>query len=122
MDFHRTGGMTIIGSDPEGRQSVSTITLPKPVVHYPDDDGLPMSDNTTQMRWIFTMHINLEAQYRDDPNVFVAGNHLIYPVEGDNNTKQAPDVFVAFGRPKHDRGSYNRQMPTPIGPPDTPRS
>ncbi|MGL6096080.1 MAG: Uma2 family endonuclease, partial [Fimbriiglobus sp.] len=44
--------------------------------------------------------------FRDRPDVFVAGNHLIYPVEGDNLTRQAPDVYVAFGRPKGHRGSY----------------
>ncbi|QJW94280.1 Protein of unknown function DUF820 [Frigoriglobus tundricola] len=36
----------------------------------------------------------------------MAANHLIYPVEGDNKTRQAPDVFVAFGRPQIERGSY----------------
>lgn len=45
-------------------------------------------------------------QYRDNANVFIAGNHLIYPVEGDNKTRQAPDVYVEFGRPKQERGSY----------------
>jgi Uma2 family endonuclease len=38
--------------------------------------------------------------------VFVAGNHLIYAVEGKVAIRQAPDVYVAFGRPKADRGSY----------------
>jgi Uma2 family endonuclease len=75
-------------------------------VHYPDDDGLPMSDNTQQMKWIFLLYGSLDGQYRDNADVFVAGNHLIYPVEGDNKTRQAPDVFVAFGRPKIERGSY----------------
>ena len=76
------------------------------VIHYPDDDGLPMSDNTWQFNWIVLLHANLDAQYRNDPKVFVAGNHLIYPAEGDAKTRQAPDVYVAFGRPKQDRGSY----------------
>ncbi|MCI0701337.1 MAG: Uma2 family endonuclease [Planctomycetia bacterium] len=76
------------------------------VIHYPDDDGLPMSDNTRQMKWIFLLYGNLIGQYRNDPNIFVAGNHLIYPVEGDAKIRQAPDVYVAFGRPKQDRGSY----------------
>ena len=65
-----------------------------------------MSDNTQQMKWIFLLYGNLLAQYHTNPDVFVAGDHLIYPVEGDNKTRQAPDVFVAFGRPKIERGSY----------------
>lgn len=83
----------------------ATVAVP-PKVHYPDDDGLPMSDNTLQMKWIFRLFGNLEAQYHADPLVFVAGNHLIYPAEGKNKVRQAPDVFVAFGRPKVYRGSY----------------
>ncbi|WP_439631620.1 Uma2 family endonuclease [Gemmata sp.] len=77
-----------------------------PAVHYPDDDGLPMSDNTWQFNWIVLLHSNLDVQYRNDPDVFVAGNHLIYAVQGSVCTRQAPDVYVAFGRPKADRGSY----------------
>jgi Uma2 family endonuclease len=38
--------------------------------------------------------------------LFVAGDLLWYPVEGDNKLRQAPDVMVVFGRPKGDRGSY----------------
>jgi Uma2 family endonuclease len=65
-----------------------------------------MSDNTVQFRWITMLYMHLAAQYRDDANTFVAGDHLIYPVEGDNKLRQAPDVYVAFGRPKQDRSSY----------------
>lgn len=85
--------------------ATATPTAPT-VIHYPDDDGLPMSDNTWQFNWIVLLHANLDAQFRNDPDVFVAGNHLIYPVEGDAKTRQAPDVYVVFGRPKQDRGSY----------------
>jgi len=88
--------------------SATVTPPPKPAapVHYPDDDGLPKSDNTQQMKWIFLLYGNLIGHYRDNADVFVAANHLIYPVEGDNKTRQAPDVFVAFGRPKVERGSY----------------
>ena len=36
----------------------------------------------------------------------MAGNHLVYPVEGNNLIRQGPDTYVAFGRPKGYRGSY----------------
>jgi Uma2 family endonuclease len=65
-----------------------------------------MSDNTLQFTWIGILKWGLEAYYLNDPNVFIAGDHLIYPVEGDPKTRQAPDVYVAIGRPKKDRGSY----------------
>src|ERR1700747_1649617 len=87
---------------------MSAIVSPpgKPAVRYPASDGLPMSDNTKQFRWIMTIQGGLDALYRDNDNVFVAGNLLWYPVEGNNVIRSAPDIFVAFGRPKGDRGSY----------------
>lgn len=75
-------------------------------VYYPDSDGQPMADHTLQFDWIALLKWNAEAYLRDDPAAFVAGDHLIYPVEGDADTRQAPDVYVAFGRPKGYRGSY----------------
>lgn len=78
----------------------------RPEVEYPESDGRPMADNTRQFRWIATLQGNLDALFRDDPDVFVAGDLLWYPVEGDNTIRTAPDVMVAFGRPKGDRGSY----------------
>ena len=45
-------------------------------VVYPDSDGLPISDNILLFQWIMTLVGGLQAIYRDDPNVFVAGNLL----------------------------------------------
>lgn len=59
---------------------------------YPDSDGKRMADNTLQYRWIVTLHGNLDAIFRDDPAVFVAGDHLIYPVRGNPTVCTAPDV------------------------------
>ncbi len=75
-------------------------------VHYPDDDGLPMSDNTWQFNMIVLLHGGLDAAFRDREDVFVAGNHLIYAVKGRPEVRQAPDVYVAFGPPRMPRGSY----------------
>jgi Uma2 family endonuclease len=80
----------------------------QPAVIYPDSDGQPMADNTKQFRWIVVIQQNLEWLFADNPNVFVAGDLLWYPVEGDNKTRVAPDVMVAVGRPKGDRGSYKQ--------------
>ncbi len=75
---------------------------------YPDRDGQPMSDNTKQFRWIVTIKENLELLFAQDPNVFIAGDLLWYPVEGNNTIQNAPDTMVVFGKPKGDRGSYYR--------------
>jgi Uma2 family endonuclease len=73
---------------------------------YPESDGEPMSDNTRQAEWIVTIFGNLRILFHERQDVFVAMNHLIYPIENDPKTRIAPDVYVAFGRPKGHRGSY----------------
>lgn len=73
---------------------------------YPETDGKPMAENTKQFRWIVTIKEGLEAMFAADPNVFVAGDLLWYPVEGRPDICAAPDTMVVFGRPKGDRGSY----------------
>src|SRR5262249_41682427 len=74
----------------------------------PEDDGRPMADNTRQFRWITTLVGNLTALFRDRPDVFVCGDQLWYPVEGEPEIRAAPDAYVVFGRPKGDRGSYKQ--------------
>jgi Uma2 family endonuclease len=81
------------------------VTQLKPI-KYPESDGQPMADNTLQYRWIVTIQGGIDAMFQDDPQVFVAGDLLWYPVEGNNKICVAPDVMVAFDRPKGDRGSY----------------
>jgi Uma2 family endonuclease len=85
---------------------MSTNTTAEQEIVYPDSDGMPMADNTLQYAWIVTIMGNLDALFAANPNVFVAGDNLVYPVKGDNTIRQAPDVYVAFGRPKGHRGSY----------------
>ena len=75
---------------------------------YPDSDGKPMADNTKQFRWIVNIKENLEILFASQHEVFVAGDLLWYPVQGNNKIRQAPDVMVVFGRPKGDRGSYKQ--------------
>jgi Uma2 family endonuclease len=85
---------------------MSTGVIVDPNIEYPDDDGLPMSDNSLQSDWIVSIHTHLAAMFAEDPNVVVALNMLWYPVEGQPTIRLAPDVFVVFGRPKQYRGSY----------------
>jgi Uma2 family endonuclease len=91
-------------------------TLPRPVIEYPDRDGKPLADNTSQFRWLVLFKDGLEAVFRDEPNVFVAGNLLWYPIEGDTAIRTAPDILVAVGRPKGKRGSYKQWEEGGIAP------
>jgi Uma2 family endonuclease len=90
--------------------------LKKTEIIYPDCDGQPMSDNTLQFSWIVKIKENLEILFANDPDVFVAGDLLWYPAEGSNTTRRAPDVMVAFGRPKGYRGSYQQWLEDNIAP------
>jgi Uma2 family endonuclease len=85
-------------------------------IDYPDSDGQPMSDNTLQFQWIVTLQGNLDGMFRADLGVFVAGDLLWYPVEGDNTIRMAPDAMVVFGRPKGYRGSYRQWEEEGIAP------
>ncbi len=83
---------------------------------YPDSDGQPLADNTLQFRWITTIKTNLDWLFREQSDVFVAGDLLWYPVENDNKLRQAPDIMVVFGRPKGERGSYRQWLENNISP------
>ncbi len=86
-----------------------------PEIDYPDSDGNPMADNTEQYRWIVMIKENLEIVFANDPNVFIAGDLLWYPVRH-TQKRMAPDVMVVFGRPKGRRGSYKQWLEDNIAP------
>ncbi len=89
-------------------QQPGSTSPASPEIVYPDSDGKPMADNTLQFRWILVIEQNIDWLFVDDPNVFVAGDLLWYPVEGNNTLTAAPDTMVVFGRPKGYRGSYQQ--------------
>ncbi len=96
---------------------MSTPVIPtRPEIYYPDQDGRPLSENTLQFKWIVTIKEGLEALFRNDPNVFVAGDLLWYAVEGKPKVRTAPDAMIVFGRPKGYRGSYKQWVEEGIPP------
>src|SRR3954467_1728542 len=97
---------------------MSTTTRPveQDEIEYPESDGEPLAENTLQYEWITTIKGGLDIVFRDDPNVFVAGDLFWYPVAGGNTTRRAPDVMVPFGRPKGHRGSYMQWREVGIAP------
>ena len=97
---------------------MSTTTRPTSpdAIDYPESDGEPMAENTVQYRWLTTIKGGLDIVFKQDPDVFIAGDLFWYPVEGDNKIRRAPDVMVAFGRPKGDRGSYLQWLEAGIAP------
>lgn len=75
-----------------------------------------MAENTEQFKWIVFLVENLKSLFADDPNVFVAGDLLWYPVEGRVDISLAPDAMVAFGRPMGYRGCYKQWEEGGTGP------
>ncbi|WP_353259926.1 Uma2 family endonuclease [Prochlorothrix hollandica] len=93
-----------------------TPALEQDTIEYPDSDGQPMADNTLQFEWITLIKGNLDWLFAEDPDVFVAGDLLWYPVQGKPKIRHAPDGLVAFGRPKGYRGSYQQWLEGDIPP------
>lgn len=85
-------------------------------IEYPSSDGKRMAKNTLQFEWIVKIKEGLEAVFLDDPNVFIAGDLLWYPVEGSPTISAAPDTMVVFGRQKGYRLSYKQWEEGGIGP------
>ena len=83
---------------------------------YPETDGKPMAENTLQYEWITTIKGNLDIIFRDDSNVFIAGDLFWYPVEGRSDIVTAPDVLVVFGRPAGHRRSYSQWQEGGVAP------
>jgi Uma2 family endonuclease len=95
-------------------QQLEQTGVASPLI-YPESDGKPLADNTLQFRLIMQIQGGIDALFADNPDVFVAGDLLWYPIEG-SLLCQAPDVMVIFGRPKGDRGSYKQWQEGGIAP------
>ena len=83
---------------------MTTKSLERPKLEYPDSDGLPMAENTKQFRWIVTIKEGLDALFRADPQVFVAGDLFWYPTEGEPTIRVAPGQAGVGGPVRRRRG------------------
>jgi Uma2 family endonuclease len=95
--------------------NVTLTPARKAEIDYPSSDGKPLADNTKQARWIILLDTALAGLFRRDKDVFVAADLNWYPVEGEPIVN-APDVLVAFGRPKGDRPSYKQWEEDGVAP------
>ena len=83
-------------------------------IEYPSGDGKPMAENDWQHRAILDAFGVLDHYFRDRPDVYVSGDLLIYYEEGNAKARVAPDVFVVFGAPKHNRQVYKLWEDGPV--------
>src|SRR5437588_11746549 len=77
-----------------------------PTVYYPESDGKPMAETDVHRRLIVYFTTALENFFRDEPNIYISGDLLLYYAEGDPRKRVAPDVFVVRGVPKVNRRIY----------------
>ena len=73
---------------------------------YPDSDGKPMAVSDLHRRILMRTIQVLETYYKENSEVYVSGDILMYYVEGDPRKSVAPDVLVTFGMGKKDRRTY----------------
>ncbi len=85
-------------------------------VIYPESDGQPMAENTTQYNLITMLKSGIDAMIADRNDIFCAADLFWYPAQGNSGIRLAPDVMVAFGRPPGDRSSYLQWNENGIAP------
>jgi Uma2 family endonuclease len=89
-------------------RTIPTAQPAVPPIHYPESDGKPIAENTKQFEYIVSLFNGFQALYEERADVFIASDLLWYPIQGDNKSRTAPDLMIAFGRPKGHRGSYRQ--------------
>jgi Uma2 family endonuclease len=75
-------------------------------IEYPSSDGEPMAETDIHIKLMMNLRFTLSQFFRNQADVYVGSNLLIYYVEGDTRKRVAPDVFVVRGVGKHDRRVY----------------
>ncbi len=75
-------------------------------VYYPETDGKPMAETDLHRQIMMALIHALEEFFRNDPQVYVAGNLLLYYEEGVPSSCCAPDVFIVRGISKGNRRTY----------------
>jgi Uma2 family endonuclease len=85
---------------------MDTITTAVQPIHYPERDGKPMAETDVHIDVLIYLREALKDHFRDEPQVYVAGNMLLYYEEGNPAACVAPDIFVVQGVSKGERRTY----------------
>ncbi|MDE0089074.1 MAG: Uma2 family endonuclease [Candidatus Poribacteria bacterium] len=77
-----------------------------PTIFYPESDGKPMAETDKHRDLMIDFIQMLRHHYRNENDVYVSGNLLMYYEEGNPRKSISPDVFVVFGVAKKQRNTY----------------
>lgn len=75
-------------------------------IDYPESDGQPMAEGDAPRKLMVDTIETLETHFAARPDVYVSGNISLYYEKGNPKRCVAPDVLVAFGVEKRERGTY----------------
>jgi len=75
-------------------------------IYYPETDGKPMAETDVHIDALIYLREALRDHFRAAPQVYVAGNMLLYYEEGNPVACVVPDVFVVQGVAKRERRIY----------------
>lgn len=75
-------------------------------IDYPESDGRPVAETERHIDEIFDLIHTLRTRYVKVPDVYVAGNMLMYYVPGNIKKCVSPDVFLVEGVSKEKRRTY----------------
>lgn len=73
---------------------------------YPSRDGRVPPGSDWHRDQISAVLDSLGGHYRDDPNVYVSGESLVFYEPGVKQARVAPDIFVVKGVPKRSRSNF----------------
>ena len=85
-----------------------------PTLVYPESDGEPMAETPKYQQVMIDCMDVLRSYFRGIPDVYIAGNMLLYYEEGNPRKSVSPDVFMVRGLSKKELRTYKtwEQPPT----------
>ena len=85
-----------------------------PTLVYPESDGEPMAETPRHQQVMIDSMDILRSHFRGIPDVYIAGNMLLYYEEGNPRKSVSPDVFMVRGLSKKELRTYKtwEQPPT----------
>ena len=85
-----------------------------PTLVYPESDGEPMAETPRHQQVMIDCMDVMRSHFRGIPDVYIAGNMLLYYEEGNPRKSVSPDVFMVRGLSKKELRTYKtwEQPPT----------
>ena len=77
-----------------------------PTLVYPESDGEPMAETPRHQQVMIDCMDILRSHFHGSPDVYIAGNMLLYYEEGNPRKSVSPDVFMVRGLSKKDLRTY----------------